>query len=1106
MPSDGSDVTFTGYWATGQSTVWKTQSTVTLSAGSAASPTQQPSEPPTRLPTYPPSPVPTFSPTPVPTYGPGEPTPGPTLPPTPEPTVSPTLHPTPDPTQAPTLAPTQSVNSYTVSMTVTLAGLSVDDVVGDESSIEELIATELGVASDRVVILKSYEGSRRLSSSFLDRLGVRRLSSAATIEFLVTDFATSTAASTALTNLETYVEASGGSSFVSDLNTALSTSASAATVDASGTVDSSLGSTLANYDHNCVLGSGSQKIYWKVSDDASSVSMLMYLSGAGVTDRWVAMGLVPQAAASMVASDGNPHKVYLYKPDVPSAALYDMTSYSPSGFAVDSTARPDGVTGIDVIESGDDYVFMAASHSDNTGVAADIGLSVGSGLYNRVIWAAGAAAWPSSHESGTYGFVDVYWADGQCSEPTVEIPISLWIVFIPLIPAILVASRLSFMRVWADRRKDASDTDEASCLGSLLLLQTWRKGRMSRLPATLFSSVLSEAGAWLFGVDPAKAVEYSVLGYLAVALHLVLNIVVIAVWHADGSSSTSLVRAFGAAALMNFWVALIPTAKGSVVLYLTGVPFERAVKYHRIATTTGAFLATIHLLLHLSYLDTSQIMSGALYGMRGIRPVYGLLAFVLVVAMAVMSISYTVRRHHYRVFIWVHQLWFPAILLMMLHVWMSPYSLASGFIPGLVLQVMDKAWRAKEALFTPHRGYVRAVMTEVGSGSDESKGQKEEPHLVVLSVPHSSPSSFEMRAVLRAVHDWLFDHGDHDNASARLSGNTRATMESFDGLAQYYFVNVPSVSLTEWHPISVSQRGETSSDGTTTFHIKATGPWTQALARLAVDGTLEKGAMPTRAQASAKEVGVALDGPYGSLHIDLSAYSDLVLIAGGIGITPIANILERLHALNNTSLERKLRYPLLKRVTVVWVFKQSCETAYLREFGDRLLGGAAAGIGSRSEIYTASAKAEKGGGSSRSGQGKSAGKTAKSKRGGREYALTATNEHEFAIAPTTTRSGSGVVAFEVHCYSTSVSSDKASSSAKAQSKYTQRTASGAVLGVQRGRPALQSMLASVATGALRDGGRCGVVCCGPRTLSLEVSSTCSEMSESVDLHLEAFQY
>ena len=48
---------------------------------------------------------------------------------------------------------------------------------------------------------------------------------------------------------------------------------------------------------------------------------------------------------------------------------------------------------------------------------------------------------------------------------------------------------------------------------------------------------------------------------------------------------------------------------------------------------------------------------------------------------------------------------------------------------------------------------------------------------------------------------------------------------------------------------------------------------------------------------------MALDGPYGSLHIDLSSYSQLVLIAGGIGITPIVNILERLHALNSSSLE-----------------------------------------------------------------------------------------------------------------------------------------------------------------------------------------------------------
>ncbi len=1090
MPTDGSSVTFTGYWASGYGTVYKTSNSVTLTA-TAPDPTHSPTRQPTAQPTVP---VPTYEPSPQPTYGENEPTPEPTIAPTPDPTRGPTFEPTYLPSETPTRRPTQATNSYSVSMTVTLNGLDVNDITGDESSIESLIANELGVAASRVVILKSFAATRR-------RLLSRMLSSASTIEFQVTDFSTSAAAVQALSALETYI--GGETSFVSDLNSALGTSATGATVDESGTVDSSLDATLAKYEHSCALGNGEQHIYWKVSDDRTSVSTLLHKSGSSVSNLWVALGLVPDAATSMVASeDEEPHKVYLYKPSVPSAALYDIKSYSSEGFSLSSTVPIDGVTGIDVVESGDNYVFLAYSHSVDTKIGAT-SLTLESGSFNRLQWAAGAAPWPSSHRAGTYGFVDVYWMDGQCSALSVEEPsVPLAVVLIPLLLAILLGSRLSFLRVWADRRKDGESDENGSWVEGLLLLRTWRSGRLSRLPSNLFSSLLSEPGAWLFGMDSARAAEYSIMGYLGVILHLALNVAVVAAWHASGSSTSSLSRAFGAAGLMNFWVALIPTAKGSIVLYLTGVPFERAVKYHRIATTTGAFFAFLHLILNFNLLDRTQLTSSEVYGERGIRPVYGLLAWWLMLVMTVVSISYAFRRLHHRIFIWVHQLWLPTIFLLMLHVWMSPSSLASGFIPGLFLQILDKLWRMSETLFTPTKGTIRAVLAEGGNDQDESKGHKEDAQLVVLSIPRGS-SSTTMRTLLRGLHDMLFDPGEQDHASSKVANNTRATMESFDGLGQYYFINIPRVSLTEWHPISVSQRGEMSPEGTTTFHIRAIGPWTQALARLATDGTLAKGDIPINSEASPKEVGVALDGPHGSLHIDLSAYSDLVLFAGGIGITHVANILERVHALNSSPSEKRSQYPLLKRVTVVWVFKQTHEAVFVREFGDKVLQGSA--HGSRSTVYS-TAPAERQSSSTSSSTKKGAEKSSKngkSKKGG--YALTATREDEFAISSNTAASRKqGSVRIDVKCFSTS-GGGVAGMKSKV-SNYTRTTALGAVISIEKGRPAIHPVVTEAAAAAVKDGGRCGVVCCGPRTLSTEVSETCSEMRDHVDFHIEAFEY
>ena len=83
----------------------------------------------------------------------------------------------------------------------------------------------------------------------------------------------------------------------------------------------------------------------------------------------------------------------------------------------------------------------------------------------------------------------------------------------------------------------------------------------------------------------------------------------------------------------------------------------------------------------------------------------------------------------------------------------------------------------------------------------------------------------------------------------------------------------------EWHPFTVSS---SPASGTVTFHISEAGEgaFTNRLAR-AVLGRGENG------------VRFALDGPYGRAP-DPSSRECLVLVAGGIGITPMHSVLEEL--------------------------------------------------------------------------------------------------------------------------------------------------------------------------------------------------------------------
>ena len=141
-------------------------------------------------------------------------------------------------------------------------------------------------------------------------------------------------------------------------------------------------------------------------------------------------------------------------------------------------------------------------------------------------------------------------------------------------------------------------------------------------------------------------------------------------------------------------------------------------------------------------------------------------------------------------------------------------------------------------------------------------------------------------------------------------------------MGQYCFINMPEVDLVEWHPFTISSAPV---DNLTTHHIKSMGEsqWTGKLYTLATE--LESLPAWEREQRLAKMV-VAIDGPYG-VPLAVEKYTHLLLIAGGIGITPLHACFRQLYALLNPPQGRARMHTHIRSIRLLWVVKTAAEIA-----------------------------------------------------------------------------------------------------------------------------------------------------------------------------------
>jgi len=129
-------------------------------------------------------------------------------------------------------------------------------------------------------------------------------------------------------------------------------------------------------------------------------------------------------------------------------------------------------------------------------------------------------------------------------------------------------------------------------------------------------------------------------------------------------------------------------------------------------------------------------------------------------------------------------------------------------------------------------------------------------------------------------------------------------------VGQYVFLNFPEIGLLEWHPFTLASGPDESY---CEVMIKGLGDHTKKLLA-AAEGN--------------KQLWIRVDGPYGKWPYNFSRFRGVVLVAGGVGVTPSMALIRHVFHINRESNEVD---PYLQDVYFVWSCRNEKEFGWYRD-------------------------------------------------------------------------------------------------------------------------------------------------------------------------------